>query len=101
MLNCRKKRKICLDDGTILEISEEEDSIFENENDTSLNRDEEYFYDYEDVLNEETLTVEVQRIKKIRKKILDDDEKKDLNERIKKRYETNDGTISNPELVIF
>ena len=39
--------------------------------------------------------------KKIRKKILDDDEKKDLNERIKKRYETNDGTISNPELVIF
>ena len=69
--------------------------------DESIKSDEEYFYDYEDVLNEETLTVEVQRIKKVRKKILDEEQKRNYFDRRRKKFETNDGTISNPELVIL
>ena len=88
-----------MDDGTIIEISDEEDSIFnENNSDNSLTRDEEYFYEYEEVLNEETFAVEFQRVKKKRIKI--DESEIDV-ERKRKRFQTTDGSITNPEIVNF
>ena len=64
-----------------------------------MKHDEEYFFDYEEVLNEETFAVEYKRVKKSRK-IIDANENVKDKERRKKRFDTNkDGSINNPQIV--
>lgn len=96
----RKKKKITLEDGTIIEISQESGKSDE-ESINSLEIGEEYHYTYEEVLNEETYEVEMKKVKKKRKipvKVKDDELDNDYSKK-RVRFDDTDIALGNSEIV--